>query len=154
VDVRPEKLELARKAGATHGVNAQETDPVAAIRDLTGGGVHYAFESVGSERVLIQAYQATRRGGTTIPIGLPHPERMFSVPAVSIVGEERTIKGSYMGSAVPRRDLPRFLALYQAGRLPVDLLLSRLIRLEEINEGFDALARGEVVRQVVRLGAA
>jgi alcohol dehydrogenase len=154
VDVRPEKLELARKAGATHGVNAQETDPVAAIRDLTGGGVHYAFESVGSERVLIQAYQATRRGGTTIPIGLPHPERMFSVPAVSIVGEERTIKGSYMGSAVPRRDLPRFLTLYQAGRLPVDLLLSRLIRLEEINEGFDALARGEVVRQVVRLGAA
>jgi alcohol dehydrogenase len=79
---------------------------------------------------------------------------MFSVPAVSIVGEERTIKGSYMGSAVPRRDLPRFLTLYQAGRLPVDLLLSRLIRLEEINEGFDALARGEVVRQVVRLGAA
>jgi alcohol dehydrogenase len=154
VDVRPEKLELARKAGATHGVNAQETDPVAAIRDLTGGGVHYAFESVGSERVLIQAYQATRRGGITIPIGLPHPERMFSVPAVSIVGEERTIKGSYMGSAVPRRDLPRFLALYQAGRLPVDLLLSRLIRLEEINEGFDALARGEVVRQVVRLGSA
>lgn len=154
VDVRPEKLELARKAGATHGVNAQETDPVAAIRDLTGGGVHYAFESVGSERVLIQAYQATRRGGTTIPIGLPHPERMFSVPAVSIVGEERTIKGSYMGSAVPRRDLPRFLTLYPAGRLPVDLLLSRLIRLEEINEGFDALARGEVVRQVVRLGSA
>jgi alcohol dehydrogenase len=79
---------------------------------------------------------------------------MFSVPAVSIVGEERTIKGSYMGSAVPRRDLPRFLTLYQVGRLPVDLLLSRLIRLEEINEGFDALARGEVVRQVVRLGAA
>jgi len=154
VDILPGKLELARKVGATHLVNAREVDPVAAIRELTGGGVHYAFESVGSERVLIQAYQATRRGGTTIPIGLPHPERMFSVPAVGIVGEERTIKGSYMGSAVPRRDLPRFLALYQAGRLPVDLLLSRLIRLEEINEGFDALARGEVVRQVVRLGAA
>lgn len=93
VDIRPEKLELARKAGATHGVNAQETDPVTAIRDLTGGGVHYAFESVGNERVLAQAYQATRRGGTTVTIGLPHPERLFSVPAVSIVGEERIIKG-------------------------------------------------------------
>ncbi len=152
VDIRPAKLDLARRAGATHTLNAQEADPVEAIRDLTGGGVHYAFESVGSERVLIQAYQATRRGGVTIAIGLPHPERMFSVPAVGIVGEEWTIKGSYMGSAVPRRDLPRFLALYQAGMLPVDLLLSRFLRLEEINEGFEALARGEVVRQVVRWG--
>jgi len=150
VDILPAKLDLARRAGATHVVNAREADPVAVIRDLTGGGAHYAFESVGNERVLAQAYQATRRGGVTITIGLPHPERMFSVPAVSIVGEERTIRGSYMGSAVPRRDLPRFLALYQAGRLPVDLLFSRAIRLEEINEGFDALARGEVVRQVVR----
>ncbi len=94
VDIRPEKLELARKAGATYGVNAQETDPVAVIRDLTGGGAHYTFESVGNERVLIQAYQATRRGGTTVTIGLPHPERLFSVPAVSIVGEERTIQGA------------------------------------------------------------
>ncbi len=153
VDILPAKLDLARQAGATHVVNARETDPVEAIRDLTGGGVHYAFESVGSERVLVQAYQATRRGGTTITIGLPHPERLFSVPAVSIVGEERTIKGSYMGSAVPRRDLPRFLALYQAGMLPVDLLFSRAIRLEAINEGFDALARGEVVRQVVRFAS-
>ncbi len=153
VDILPAKLDLARQAGATHVVNARETDPVEAIRDLTGGGAHYAFESVGSERVLVQAYQATRRGGTTITIGLPHPERLFSVPAVSIVGEERTIKGSYMGSAVPRRDLPRFLALYQAGMLPVDLLFSRAIRLEAINEGFDALARGEVVRQVVRFAS-
>lgn len=150
VDILPAKLELARRAGATHTIHAQEVDPVEAIRDLTGGGVHYAFESVGSERVLIQAYQAIRRGGTTVAIGLPHPERRFSVPALSIVGEERTIKGSYMGSAVPRRDLPRFLSLYQAGMLPVDLLLSRFLRLEEINEGFDALAQGQVVRQVVR----
>lgn len=152
VDILDSKLELARKLGATHTVNAKSEDAVQAIKDLTAGGAHYAFESVGNEQVLVQAYQATRRGGTTVTIGLPHPSRMFSVPAVGIVGEERTIKGSYMGSAVPRRDIPRFLALYQAGLLPVDLLLTRTIALEQINEAFDALAKGEAVRQVVRFG--
>ncbi len=149
VDVLDAKLELAEKLGATHTVNAKDGEPAQAVKDLTSGGAHYTFEAVGSERVLQQAYQATRRGGTTVAIGLPHPTRMFTVPAVGIVAEERTIKGSYMGSAVPRRDIPRFLELYQAGLLPVDLLLTRTIALDEINEGFDALARGEAVRQVV-----
>ena len=152
VDLLDAKLELARKVGATHTVNAREVDPVEAIRDLTGGGAHYTFESVGNERVQVQAYQATRRGGTTVFIGLPHPSRMFSVPGVSIVGEERTIKGSYMGTAVPRRDVPRFLSLYQAGELPVDRLLTHTITLDQINEAFDTLARGEAVRQVVQFG--
>lgn len=150
VDILDSKLELAQKLGATHTVNARAEDPVEAIKEITDGGTHYAFESVGNEQVLVQAYQATRRGGTTVTIGLPHPSRMFSVPAVGIVGEERTIKGSYMGSAVPRRDIPRFLKLYQAGLLPVDLLLTRTIKLDQINEAFDALAKGEAVRQVVR----
>lgn len=153
VDLLDTKLELAQKVGATHTVNAKDDDPVQTIKEITTGGAHYTFESVGNERVLIQAYQATRRGGTTVTIGLPHPSRMFSVPAVGIVGEERTIKGSYMGSAVPRRDIPRFLNLYQAGLLPVDLLLTRTIMLDQINEAFDALAKGEAVRQVVRFGA-
>ncbi len=150
VDILDAKLTLARELGATHTVNAAREDPVAAVKALTQGGAHYALESVGNERVLIQAYEATRRGGTTVTIGLPHPSRQFAVPAVSLVAEERTVKGSYMGSAVPRRDIPRFIALYQAGRLPVDRLLTRTIRLEEINPAFDALARGEAVRQVVR----
>jgi len=150
VDILEAKLTLARELGATHTVNAAREDPVAAVKELTGGGAPYAFESVGNEQVLIQAYQATRRGGTTVTIGLPHPSRQFAVPAVSLVAEERTVKGSYMGSAVPRRDIPRFIALYQAGRLPVDRLLTRTIRLEEINPAFDALARGEAVRQVIR----
>ncbi len=152
VDLLDAKLELARKLGATHVVNAKAGDPTQAVKDLTNGGAHYTFEAVGNERVLQQAYQSTRRGGTTVTIGLPHPTRMFSVPAVGIVGEERTIKGSYMGSAVPRRDIPRLLALYQAGLLPVDLLLTRTISLDEINEAFDALASGEAVRQVVHFG--
>jgi alcohol dehydrogenase len=153
VDRLVHKLELARALGATHTVNAAEVDAVAAVRELTGGGAHYAFEVVGSAEVLAQAYGATRRGGTTVTVGLPGPQRMFSVPAVQITAEERTVRGSFMGSAVPRRDIPRFIELYRAGLLPVDALLSRTIRLEEINAGFDALAAGAAVRQIITFGA-
>lgn len=150
VDLLDSKLDLARQAGATHVVNAANDDPVEAIKTLTAGGVGYAFESVGNEKVLAQAYHATGRMGTTVAIGLPHPSKMFSVPATTLVGEGRTVKGSYMGSAVPRRDIPRFIKLYQAGLLPVDLLHTRTIVLDEINHAFDQLAAGEAVRQVVR----
>jgi len=150
VDVVPEKLELARAAGATYTVRADQEDAVSAVRDLTGGGADYAFECAGSERVLAQAYHATGRGGTTVTVSLPDPQRSLCLPAVSLVTEERTLKGSYMGSSIPRRDIPRYVAMYQAGLLPVDRLLSRVVRLEEINEAFDALAEGQVVRQVVR----
>lgn len=148
VDLLPDKLELAAQVGATHLINAGEEDPVLMLKDIMQG-VDYAFESVGSEQVLQQAYAATKRGGMTVTIGLPHPAKMFSIPAVSLVAEERTIKGSYMGSAVPRRDLPRFIAMYQAGLLPVDKLLSRTIQLDEINAAFDDLATGAAVRQVI-----
>lgn len=149
VDLLPAKLALARELGATHTLDAGAGDLAEALRELTGGGAHYAFESVGSERVLALAYQATRRGGTTVAVGLPHPSRLFAVPAVSLVAEERTVKGSYMGSAVPRRDIPRFVALHQAGLLPVERLLSGTIALEQINPAFDALASGAAVRQVL-----
>ena len=149
VDRVPAKLALARELGATHVIDASRDDVVAAIRDVTSGGVDVAIESVGDEAVLAQAYAATRRGGTTITAGLPAPNRMFSVPAVSLVAEERTVRGSYMGSAVPSRDIPRYIALYRAGRLPVDRLLTRTIALDDINAGFDALASGEAIRQVV-----
>lgn len=150
VDVLAPKLELAERLGATHAVDGSMADAVAMVREITAGGAHYAIEAVGSARVLAQAYAATRRGGTTISVGLPHPEQMLSLPAVSVVAEERTIQGSFMGSAVPRRDVPRFIALYRAGLLPVDALVSRSIGLEEVNGAFDALADGAVVRQVVR----
>ena len=107
---------------------------------------------VGNEAVLIQAYLATKRGGTTITIGLPAPGRMFSIPAVSITLEERTIKGSYMGSSVPRRDIPRYIRMYQAGLLPVEKLHTHTLQLEEINLGFDRLAAGSAVRQIVEFG--
>jgi alcohol dehydrogenase len=148
VDVVPGKLELARELGATHTVEAGP-GAVAAIREITGGGADHAIETVGSARVLNDAYEATRRGGTTTTVGLPDPSQMLSIPAVSLVAEERTLRGSYLGSSVPARDLPRFIDLHRQGRLDVERLLTHRLRLEEINEGFDRLGRGEAVRQAV-----
>ena len=145
------KFELARELGATHCVDAGDGDAIDRVREISRGGVQFAIESVGSERVLAQAYAATRRGGTTVTVGLPSPDRMLSVPALSLVTEERTIKGSYMGSAVPSRDVARFIALYRAGHLPVDRMLTHRLQLDEINTGFDRLVRAETIRQVVLL---
>jgi alcohol dehydrogenase len=150
VDRLVPKLELARQCGATHAVDASQTDPIAAVRDLTQGGVETAIEAVGSEQVIAQGYAATRRGGKTVAIGLSHPSRQLTIPAVSLVAEERQLLGSYMGSCVPQRDIPRFLNLYRAGLLPVQLLKSREIKLDQVNAAFDALDRGEVARQVIR----
>jgi len=149
VDVAAHKFALARELGASHCVDARDANAIDALRELSDGGVQYAIESVGSEQVLAQAYAATRRGGTTVTIGLPAPDRMLTLPAFHLVVEERTIKGSFMGSSVPSRDVPRFIALYRAGLLPVDRLLTHRLRLEEINTGFDRLARAEAIRQVV-----
>jgi alcohol dehydrogenase len=151
VDVVPEKLELARELGATDAVRAGE-DAVAQVRELTGGGADKAIETVGSEKVLGDAYAATRRGGTTVTVGLPHPDRKLSIAAVSLVAEERTLKGSYLGSCVPERDLPRFFELHREGRLPVERLLTHRLSLDEVNEGFDRLASGHAVRQAIVFG--
>jgi alcohol dehydrogenase len=150
VDRLAPKLDLARQCGATHTVDASQTDPVAAVREATNGGAETAIEAVGSEQVIAQAYAATRRGGKTVAIGLPHPSRQLTIPAVSLIAEERQLLGSYMGSCVPQRDIPRFINLYRAGLLPVQLLKSREIKLDQVNEAFDALDRGEVARQVIR----
>jgi alcohol dehydrogenase len=151
VDVVPDKLTLAAELGATHTVLAGP-DTVAEVREATGGGADKAIETVGNAQVLEQAYAATARGGTTVTVGLPHPERMFSIPAVSLVAEERTLRGSYLGSCLPATEVPRFVADYRAGRLPVDRLLTHTLALEDLNEGFDRLARGEAVRQAVVFG--
>jgi alcohol dehydrogenase len=148
VDLLPSKLELACELGATSVFSAKE-DPAEQIRALTGGGVEVAVETAGSEVALAQAYTATRRGGTTVTVGLPDPSRMLTIPALSLTAEERTLRGSYLGSAVPSRDIPRLIGLYLDGALPVDRLLTHRIGLDEINEGFDRLARGEAARQAV-----
>jgi len=148
VDVVADKLALALELGATHAVPAGP-EAVEEVRALTGGGADHAIETVGSARVLADAYAATRRGGSTTTVGLPDPSQMLSIPAVGLVAEERTLRGSYLGSSVPARDLPRFIALHREGRLPVERLLTHRLGLDEINEGFDRLADGEAVRQAV-----
>ncbi len=152
VDLLDSKLELARELGATHCFNASDPDLVARVKDATGGGVDYAFEMAGSVKALEQAYRATARGGTTVTAGLPNPNAQWPLQAVSLIAEERTIKGSYIGSCVPSRDIPRFIAMYRQGRLPVDRLLSERIALDDINPALDRLARGESIRQIVVMG--
>ncbi len=149
VDLSEEKLDLARQLGATETFKAGNPTCADEVRDASDGGVEFAFEMAGSIKALELAYRITRRGGTTVTAGLPHPEHMLSLPAVSLVAEERTLKGSYIGTCVPLRDLPRYIALYRQGRMPVDRLLSGKLTLDEINLGFDQLAQGKAVRQVI-----
>lgn len=151
VDLSDAKLALARELGATHTFNAADPQVAEAIRDATSGGVEYAFEMAGAVKAMELAYRITRRGGVTVTAGLSHPQAIFSLPHLGIVAEERTIKGSYLGSCVPSRDIPRYIEWYQAGELPVDRLLSGSMPLEDINTGFDKLASGEALRQTVLL---
>jgi alcohol dehydrogenase len=149
VDLSEEKLAFARELGATHTVNASQPQAAQAIKDVSGGGVDFFFEMAGAVPALELAYAATARGGVTVTAGLPHPDARLSLQAVSLVAEERTLKGSYIGSCVPRRDLPHYVALFEAGKMPVDRLLTHRLRLEDINEGFDRLHDGSGVRQVI-----
>jgi alcohol dehydrogenase len=150
-DLSNEKLQLAQRMGATHLVNAADASAVEQIKDRTGGGVHYAFEMAGSVKALELAYAITRRGGTTVTAGLSNPQHLFSIPHVGLVAEERTVKGSYLGSCDPARDIPRYIEMYRSGRLPVEQLLSERIALDDLNCAFDRLADGKTVRQIVRL---
>jgi alcohol dehydrogenase len=151
VDVQDDKLVLARTLGATHAVDAKSPDAVEEIRALTGGGAEYAFELAGSVPALETAVRATRRGGTTVTAGLP-PSAATPLPlnVTALVAEERTLMGSFMGSCVPTRDIPRFVALHRAGRLPVDRLVTHWLALEDINLGFDRLRSGQAIRQIIQ----
>ncbi|RZJ03477.1 MAG: alcohol dehydrogenase [Brevundimonas sp.] len=149
VDLSEDKLALARSLGAVQTVNARDDDAVEQVRALTGGGADFAFEMAGSVRALESAWKMTRRGGTTVTAGLPPPEAALAVNVVSLVAEERTLKGSYIGTCVPSRDIPRYVALFRQGRLPVDRLLTGTIALDDINAAFDDLHDGKAVRTVV-----
>lgn len=149
LDMLESKLQLARQLGATHAVNARDSDAIEQVKALTQGGVDFAFEMAGSVAALELAYRVTRRGGITVTAGLPNPQSNWPLQAVTLVAEERTVKGSYIGSCVPSRDVPRYIALYRAGKLPVDKLMSARLALDDINAGFDRLASGEAVRQVI-----
>ena len=149
IDISSQKLELARSLGATDTFLATDSGVDEAVRDATGGGVHHAIELAGSVAALQLGYKIVRRGGALVTAGLPPPTAQFSIPAVSLVADEKTVRGSYLGSSVPARDIPRYIKLFQRGLLPVDRLLSREFRLDEINTAFDMLRQGALVRGLV-----
>ncbi len=149
VDRVPEKLDFARTLGATHVVLATDSDAVEQVRAASGGGVDRAFEMAGAVSALDLAYRVVKRGGTMVSAGLPRPDVQWPLQAVSLIAEEKTVQGSYMGSSVPARDIPRYISLYQQGLLPVNLLLDRIIGLDDLNEALDTLDQGRAVRQVV-----
>src|SRR5262245_3218414 len=151
IDLSDERLAFARELGATLTVNASDPEAAQQIRSATRGGVEYAFDFTGSTRALDLAYQITRRGGTTVTAGLPAPNATMPLAPVTLVAEERTLKGSYIGTAVPTRDIPRYIQLYRRGLLPVDRLMTGTIALDDINEGFDRLHDGQAIRQVIKL---
>jgi alcohol dehydrogenase len=143
------KRDGAKQLGADMVFDSKDRDIVKKIRDATSGGLDYVFEAVGEVEAIELAYALTGRGGTTTSSGLSHPSKNFSVSHVQLVAEERTIKGSFLGGCVPKRDIPNYIKMYQDGKLPVDQLIEGHINLENINEAFDKLDQGETVRQII-----
>ncbi len=152
VDPVAAKRQLACELGATLAVDPRDEGAIARIRDHTEGGVDAAIEAVGQVPPLEFAWEITRRGGTTVSAGLAHPDQRLAIAPVRLVGEERTLRGSYMGSCVPLRDLPRYVELFRRGRLPVDRLLAERLPLEEINTAMERLAAGTTLRQIILPG--
>ncbi|SHJ40058.1 Zinc-binding dehydrogenase [Roseomonas rosea] len=149
VDTNAEKLRLAQEWGATD-IFQVGRDSVADIRDATDGGLDIVIETAGTIPALETAYAITARGGRTISAGLPNVNSQFSYLHASLVSDERSIQGSYMGSCVPERDIPRLVGLYKRGKLPIQRLRSGFIGLDDLNAGFDKLAEGSVLRQILR----
>lgn len=151
VDINENKLKQAKELGATDVFDSKDETVIQQIKEATNGGVNYAFETAGAVPAMEVAYGITKRGGTTVTTGLPHPDHQFSFPYVTLTAEEKTLKGSYVGSCVPDRDIPRYMNLYKRDRLPVDKLMTDFISLDEINEGFDKLAKGDSSRIIIKM---
>ncbi|MFK4186978.1 zinc-binding dehydrogenase [Streptomyces sparsogenes] len=147
VDPVPEKRELALQLGATHAYAPGEA--VEAIRALTSGGAELAVEAVGSPKVMAECLTAVARGGSVVSVGLPAPDRVLEVPALAFAGEGKSLLGSYMGDAVPRRDIPRFLELWRTGLMPVERMHTGTLPLTGINTALEELASGRAIRQVI-----
>lgn len=153
VDLSDQKLELAKSLGATHVINPAHIRSDADLLEAAGGPVDFGFDMAGAVAAFETAYKLTRRGGTTITSGLPHPKSCFALPLAQMVGEERDIRGSYLGSGVPAVDVAKYIDLYLLGKLPVDKLMGQAYTLDQINEGFDGLASGSSLRDCIVLDA-
>ena len=153
IDIHDHKLEFSYKFGATDVVNSREVDPVEAIKELTGDGVDMAFDSFGSAEVVAGMIKALRRGGTAVAIGLVPFGEPAPIDAVEMVRGQKTLVGSYYGSASPHETFTKLVDYYLKGKLDIDGLITRHYQLEEINEGMDAIGRGEDGRGVILFSA-
>lgn len=151
VDVLDHKLELAHAFGATHAVNARHTDPVREIRRLTGGwGADYAFEAVGAPETARQAYDAVRKGGMAVIVGVAPGGATLAIDVLDMMASARTVKGcTYGACSRPDRDFARYVELYLSGQIQLDELISRRIALDEVNEALAAMEAGAVARSVI-----
>ena len=150
VDINEGKLEFAMKFGATHSVNPSQQDAVARVKELTGGqGVDYAFEVFGSPDTVEMTYEMTKKGGTAVVVGISPWGSKAPIDPVALVRDEKVLKGCYYGSARMSTDMPKLIDMYQAGKLPLDELVTRRYSLDQINEAYDDLDRGEIGRGVI-----
>jgi S-(hydroxymethyl)mycothiol dehydrogenase len=150
VDVDDRKLEWAKQFGATHTINSRHTDPVQAIRDLTGGnGVNVVIEAVGRPETYTQAFNARDHAGTVVLVGVPSPEMKIELPLLEVFGRGGALKSSWYGDCLPTRDFPMFIDLYLQGRLDLERFVSETIALDKVEEAFHKMERGEVLRSVV-----
>jgi S-(hydroxymethyl)glutathione dehydrogenase/alcohol dehydrogenase len=148
VDTVERKLEWARQFGATHAVTPENLP--ATLLELTGGaGFDYAFEVVGRSDTIRTAYDSTRRGGTTVVVGVGRAEDIVSFSAFELFYNEKTLRGTYYGSANIRRDFPRLINLWRSGQLDLEGMITRRLKLDDINDAFAAMQSGEVIRQVI-----
>jgi S-(hydroxymethyl)glutathione dehydrogenase/alcohol dehydrogenase len=152
IDTVASKLEVARELGATDTLNASNADPVKAVRDMTGGGVHYSFEALGTKSTAEQAFGMLRPGGTATIIGMVPLGVKIELHGYDFL-RDRKLQGTSMGGNRFRVDMPRLLSLWRQGRLKLDHLISGKIKLGQINEGFAALKSGAPVRQLIDFAA-
>jgi S-(hydroxymethyl)mycothiol dehydrogenase len=152
VDLDPRKLELARTFGATHVVDASNEDPVAAIQALTDdNGADVCIEAVGNPKVFEQAFYARDLAGTLVQVGVPNPEMRIELPMIDFFGRGGRLKPSWYGDCLPSRDFPMLVDLHLQGRLPLERFVTETIGLDEVEEAFHKMERGEVLRSVVLL---
>ncbi|MDT7670642.1 MAG: S-(hydroxymethyl)mycothiol dehydrogenase [Pseudonocardiales bacterium] len=152
VDIDPRKLDWAKDFGATHTVNSREVDPVEAIQELTdGNGANVVVDAVGRPETFKQAFYARDLAGTAVLVGVPTPDLMFELPLIDIFGRGGATKSSWYGDCLPSRDFPALIDLHLQGRLPLEKFVSETISLDDVEEAFHRMERGEVLRSVVLL---
>ncbi len=152
VDIDPRKLTKATEMGATHTVNSAETDPVEAIRELTGGnGADVVIEAVGRPETYQQAFFARDLAGTLVQVGVPTPDMKVELPLIELFGRGGALKSSWYGDCLPERDFPMLIDLYLQGRFDLDAFVSETIGIDDVEAAFDKMHKGEVLRSVVVL---